>query len=133
MAVLLVSRWDVYTKTGTTYGFFFYIAIAFVIIAFKETVLDFIKKRVLLSVSVIFFVFSLVMLVFAEEMVYISGVSTLGAVMQGFVSCVADVYENHSKVMIDGVMRPNLAKAISHKQAWAEAYGVFVVKTEDKE
>lgn len=128
MIVLLISRWEVYTKTGTTLGFFFYIAVAFVIIAFKDIVLDFIKKRALLSVSCIVFAFSLVMLVFAEEMVYISGVSTFAAVLQGFISCVADVYDNHSKILKDGVMRPNLGKAIPQKQAWAEAYGVLLVE-----
>ena len=123
MTILFLVNIDAYRSDGSIFGFWGLVIIAFVFIAFKNTFINLVKDRTLVTVSALFLIFSLLMHYLASEMILISMMSFSGALVQSFFDGVADVYNEHSYVLIEGVKRRNRKKAISQKEAWAEAYG----------
>ena len=130
MLLLFLINMDAYKTDGSLFGFWGIVILAFVFIAFKTTFINLIKNRTLMTVSGLFLVFSILMQYVAQEMVLISFISFVGAIAQSFLDCVADVYENHSYYMDNGIKRRNRRRAIKQKDAWAEAYGFFGGKHE---
>nr|DAV17456.1 MAG TPA: hypothetical protein [Caudoviricetes sp.] len=122
MAALFFANRAAYVSEGASVGFFGYIIIAFLVVCFKNTVLEFIKTKTLLSVSVIIFAFSVLMLYLSKQMIMISTVSMIGSIFQSIFEAVADVYERYTWVMEEGIKHKNRKKAIPDKQAWLEAY-----------
>lgn len=122
MGILFFINRERYDSDGSFVGFFGYIAIFFVILAYKNAFNNLMKNKTLLTVSAVLFVFSLIMHYLAKEMMLITGVSFVGAIFQSIFQAVADVYENHSKIVIDGVNRRNTNPAIPDADAWREAF-----------
>ena len=122
MGILFIINRERYDSDGSMVGFFGYIAIFFVILAYKNSFQNLVKNKTLLTVSAVLFVFSLIMHYLADEMMLITGVSFVGAIFQSVLQAVADVYETHSKIIVDGVQRRNTGPAISDAEAWREAY-----------
>ena len=122
MGILFALNKERYDSDGSVVGFFGYIILFFVILACKNSFSNLVKNKTLLTVSGILFVFSLLMHYLATEMMLITGVSFGGALLQNIFQAVADVYENHSKITVDGAIRKNTAPAISDAEAWREAY-----------
>lgn len=122
MAVLFLLNKEKYDSDGSMFGFFGYVVLFFVILAFKNAFLNLIRNKTLLTVSAVLFIFSLMMHYLADEMMIITAVSLVGSVLQSIIQVVADVYEQYSKVTVDGITRRNTAPAIPDAQAWREAY-----------
>ncbi len=127
MAALFIANADVYKSDGSIFGFWGVVILAFVCLSFKTTFINLIKNRTLMTVSGLFFLFSIIMHYLSSEMILISAVSFFGAVLQSIFEVVADVYNEHSYMLVDGVKKRNRKKAISQKEAWAEAYGLIGV------
>lgn len=123
MVILFLINIDAYRSDGSIFGFWGIVIIAFIFIAFKNTFVSMIKNRTLITVSALFLVFSILMHYLASEMILISMMSFSGALVQSFFDGVADVYEEHSYTLVEGVKRRNRKRAIPQKEAWAEAYG----------
>lgn len=123
MTILFIANIDTYSSGGGIFGFWGFIVLAFVFISFKQNIIDIFKKQALLSVSGVFFIFSLVMRFLATEMLLITCVSFLASLIASFVFIVADTYELMSYKLVDGVKQKNLDKAVPDKKAWAMAYG----------
>ena len=128
MTILFIVNIDSYSSGGGIFGFWGFIVLAFVFISFKQNVIDMFKKQTLLSVSGVFFIFSLIMRFLATEMLLITCVSFLASLLSSFVSIVADTYELLSYKLIDGVKQKNLDKAMPDKKAWAMAYGLCYIE-----
>lgn len=112
-----------YASGGNMFGFFGFVILFFVILSFKNAFLRMIRNKTLLTVSAIVLVFSILMQYLAENMILISTVSLIAASVQSVIEVVADTYEVHSWVEVNGIRKRNPAKAISDKEAWKEAYG----------
>ena len=123
MASLFFVNRKEYASGGNMFGFFGFVIMFLVILSFKNAFLRMIRNKTLLTVSAILLIFSILMQYLGESMILISTVSLIAASMQSIIEVVADVYEVHSWVMVDGVKKRNPAKAISDSQAWREAYG----------
>ena len=123
MVVLFIVNVDAYQTDGSIFGFWGFVILAFIFISFKSTFINLIKNRTLMTVSGLFLIFSIMMQYLAQEMILISTMSFAGAVMQSFFEGVADVYDTHSYILVEGVKRRNRKKALSQSEAWAEAYG----------
>ena len=123
MVILFLANMDAYKTDGSIFGFWGFVILGFVFIAFKGTFINLIKNRTLMTVSGIVLLFAILMQYIAQEMILISMMSFGGAVMQSFLEGVADVYENYSWITVDGVKKRNRKKAIPQAEAWAEAYG----------
>lgn len=123
MAALFLLNLDAYKTDGSIFGFWGFVILAFVFVAFKNSFLNLIKNRTLITVSGMFLIFAVLMNYLASEMILISSVSFVGAVLQSVIGVVADVYSDHAYITVDGIKRLNGKKALSQKQAWAEAYG----------
>ena len=108
MITLFIVNYQEYDKDGGAVGFWGIIVIAFAI-----------------------FVVALVMKNIAGQMLLISAVSAIAALLSSFVSVVSDVFVEHSFKMVDGEKVKNSAPAISDKQAWLEAYGYIFSKEEE--
>lgn len=122
MIVLFCINKDKYVTEGGAFGFFGYILLIFVVVSFKNTFLDLIKSKTLLTVSAILFLFSLLMRYLADEMLIISVFSFAGALLQLLFQLVADVYDAHAYITENGIKRKNRAPALTDAQAWKEAY-----------
>lgn len=112
-----------YASGGNMFGFFGFVILFFIILSFKNAFLKLIRNKTLLTVSAIVLVFSILMQYLADNMILISTVSLIGASLQSVIEVVADTYEIHSWVEVNGVRRRNPSKAISDREAWKEAYG----------
>ena len=123
MMLLFIVNVDAYRTDGSIFGFWGFVILAFIFIAFKSTFINLIKNRTLMTVSGLLLIFSIMMHYLAQEMILISTMSFAGAAMQSFFEGVADVYENHSFVTVDGIKKRNRKKALPQSEAWAEAYG----------
>lgn len=122
MLVLFSINKDKYITEGGAFGFFGYIVLIFVVVSFKNTFLELIKSKTLLTVSAILVLFSLLMRYLADEMLIISVFSFVGALLQLLFQLVADVYDAHTYVIENGIKRKNRAPALTDAQAWKEAY-----------
>ena len=122
MGILFYFNMEKYDSDGSAVGFFGYVVLIFVVIAGKNSFNNLIKNKTVMTMSVVLFIFSILMHYLADEMMLITGVSFVGAVLQNILQAVADVYEKHSKIIIDGVERRNTSPAISDADAWREAY-----------
>ena len=122
MVTLFCINKDKYITEGGAFGFFGYIVLVFVVVSFKNAFVSLIKSKTLLTVSVILFLFSLLMRYLADEMMIISFFSLIGASLQLLFQFVADVYEANAYVVENGIKRKNRAPALSDAQAWKEAY-----------
>lgn len=122
MALLFILNHDAYAGKASAFGFWGYIILIFVIAAFKDKFLTFFKNGSLLTISAIFFVIALTMRYLSEEMILISLVSLIGSLLSTFIDVVGDVYEWHSKIIVDGIEQKNMKRAIPDAQAWKEAY-----------
>ena len=122
MMVLFLINHNKYITEGGAFGFFGYILMIFIVVSFKNTFLDLIKSKTLLTVSAILFLFALLMKYLADEMLIITVFSFIGAALQLLFQMVADVYENHAYVTENGIKRKNRAPALTDAQAWKEAY-----------
>jgi len=131
MITLFIVNYQEYDKDGGAVGFWGIIVIAFVVLAFKGYILNLFKKQPITTVSIAIFVVALVMKNIAGQMLLISAVSAIAALLSSFVSVVSDVFVEHSFKMVDGEKVKNSAPAISDKQAWLEAYGYIFSKEEE--
>lgn len=131
MITLFIVNYQEYDKDGGAVGFWGIIVIAFVVLAFKGYILNLFKKQPITTVSIAIFVVALVMKNIAGQMILISAVSAIAALLSSFVSVVSDVFVEHSFKMVDGEKVKNSAPAISDKQAWLEAYGYIFSKEEE--
>lgn len=121
MLLFFINRGK-YITDGGAFGFFGYIFLIFIVVSFKNTFLDLIKSKTLLTVSAILFLFSLLMKYLADEMLIITVFSFIGAALQLLFQLVADVYEAHAYITENGIKRKNRAPALTDAQAWKEAY-----------
>lgn len=129
MTLLFILNRGAYKTEASIFGFWGYVILGLLIIAFKGAFLEMFKKRTVLSVSAVFFVFSLIMLYMAKEMVLIAGVSLVASILQSFVGIVEDVYARLSWIIAeDGTRRKNPKKALPDKDAWREAYGFIAAE-----
>ena len=131
MITLFIVNYQEYDKDGGAVGFWGIIVIAFVVLAFKGYILNLFKKQPITTVSIAIFVVALVMKNIAGQMLLISAVSAIAALLSSFVSVVSDVFVEHSFKMADGEKVKQSAPAISDKQAWLEAYGYIFSKDEE--
>lgn len=122
MALLFILNHEAYAGKASAIGFWGYIILIFVIAAFKDKFLTLFKNSSLLTISAIFFVIALTMRYLSDEMILIALVSLVGSVLSTFIDIVGDVYERHSKIIVDGVEQKNRKPAIPDKEAWKEAY-----------
>lgn len=121
LAILFAVENARYLKTaGTSLSFFGYVIIALVLVAFKDKLIEAGKKNVILSVSIGIFVVSAIMRYLADELLLISGISLLGAIMSTVIEPVADVYKARADKDKAG---DGDGTTLSHKNAWRLAYG----------
>lgn len=121
LIVLFSVNYGSYIRSaGTSLSFFGYIIIAMILIAFKDKFLEFAKKNVVLSVSLVVFIVSIVMQYLAQELMLISGVSLFGAFLSCIVEPVADVYHVRAEKEKAG----EVVDVPTHKNAWRLAYGL---------
>ena len=123
MLVLFLVRIEKYTQTAGALSFFGFVIIIFIVLFFKNQLLDFSKKDVLLTFSIALLVISVVTRYVFTEMLWIASTSVVGSVLSRLVNVVADVYANYEYKIIDGIKKKNLDRAQTAKQAWREAYG----------
>ena len=123
MATLFFINRKEYASGGNMFGFFGFVILFFVILSFKNAFLRMIRNKTLLTVSAIVLIFSVLMQYLADNMILISTVSLVAASIQSIIEVVADTYEVHSWVIVNGVKKRNPDKAITDAQAWREAYG----------
>ena len=116
-------------SAGTSLSFFGYVIIALILVAFKDKLIEAGKKNVILSVSIGIFVVSAVMRYLADELLLISGVSLLGAIMSTVIEPVADVFKARADKDKAG---EGDGTTLSHKNAGRLAYG-FREEEERKE
>ena len=130
MLILFAVENTHYLKsTGTTLSFFGYVIVAFILVAFKDKLIEAGKKNVILSVSLVVFIVSAIMCYLSEELLLISGVSLLGALGSTVMEPVADVYKARADRDKDGT---GDGTTVTHKNAWRLAYG-FREKEEERE
>lgn len=122
MALLFILNHEAYAGKASAFGFWGYIILIFVIAAFKDKFLTLFKNSSLLTISAIFFVIALTMRYLSDEMTLIALVSLIGSLLSTFVDVVGDVYERHSKVIVDGIEQKNRKPAMPDAEAWKEAY-----------
>lgn len=121
LAILFAVNYGSYIRSaGTSLSFFGYIIIALILIAFKDKFLEFAKKNVVLSVSLVIFIVSIIMQYLAQELMLISGVSLFGAFLSCVVEPVADVYHVRAEKEKAG----DEVEVPTHKNAWRLAYGL---------
>ena len=91
MFVLFVVKLNEYT-TDSRLGFYAIIVLAFVIVAFKDTIKNIFNYNLLLSVSVILLVCALLGYTIGREMILISTCSVIASIISMFFGVVADTY-----------------------------------------
>lgn len=128
MVVLFAVNYKEYDKDGGAVGFWGIVVVAFVVLAFKNYILNLFKKQPITTVSIGVFVVALIMRNIAGQMLLISAVSAVAALLSSFVSVVADVYVEHSSKIVNAEKIKNHEPGISDKQAWLEAYGYLFTK-----
>lgn len=119
LVLFAVQKGNYIKSAGTSLSFFGYIIIFFLLIAFKDKVLDFAKKNIILSVSLVVFIISIVMRYLADELTWISGISLVGAVASMVIEPVSEVYKKRA----DKDVETGTYDLLSHKNAWRLAYG----------
>ena len=123
MLILFIARKDKYLQAENTIGFFGFLLIIFVVIFFEKQIFgDKLTGKRFIIISGILFLFSFLTQYIAEELVWITGVSTLSAILASFINEVAEVYSRYEFKEIEGVKRKNPDKALPQKEAWKEAY-----------
>ncbi len=122
MAILFLINGEKYITDGCAFGFFGYIVLILVVVSFKNTFVNLIKSKTLLTVSAILFLFALLMKYLADEMLIITVFSFIGAALQLLFQLVADVYEAHAYITENGIKHKNRSRALTDAQAWKEAY-----------
>lgn len=133
MFVLFVLKLNEYT-TDSRLGFYAIIVLAFVIVAFKDTIKNIFNYNLLLSVSVILLICALLGYTIGREMILISTCSVIASIISMFFGVVADTYAEYAFFTDkNGIKRKNLEVAISDKQAWRESYGFCFAKEEKPE
>ena len=133
MSILFFVNLGEYDRDAGIFGFWGFVVLAFIILAFKNYVLEFFKKRTLLTVSIIFFIVSFITRYIADELLLITAVSMIAALLSTFVEIVADTYNEYSYKTVDGVRTKNLAPALTDKEAWRLSYGFILTNEEDNE
>lgn len=123
MAMLFFVNYNAYKQEGGAVGFWGFVLLGFVFLAFKEQILTLFKKRMLMSLSGTLFIFAILMQFIADQIILITGVSFAAGLLSSFISVVGDVYAERSYRMVDGEKIKNTSPAIPDKQAWLEAYG----------
>ena len=130
MLILFFVNMKEYT-TNSRISFFGIIIIAFVIIAFKETVRKIINYDLFLSVNVAIFVVSLLAYFLAEKLILITAVSFVGCVLSSFVGAIATTYYNLSFIVdANGNKRKDTKPGLTLKQALKETYLSALTKGE---
>lgn len=124
MLILFFANHDEYKSDGSFFGFFGFVIMAFLVLAFKKSVIAFFKGKTLLCVSLLLLIFSCLMEYLAGNMILIAAVSAVGSVMQSVMEPVADVYEGYAYIEDGSGRHLNRAPAIPDAQAWREAYGL---------
>ena len=124
MLALLIIRREHYASPEKAIGIFGIMIIFFVVLYFQKQLFS-MKGKAFIIISGLLFVFSIITRFIAEELEIITGVSFVAAVISEFINIVANVYEDYEYKMIDGVKRKNTERAITQKQAWREAYGIW--------
>lgn len=127
--MLLVYFVFFFTGTPKTQvGFWGYIIIFMCLIFFKKVVMKAMTKQPMLTISIILFIFGLVLSDMGESMAIIGLASLIGALCSTIFLKVEKVYEANAYIAVNGnvnVMQRNPAKAIPDKEAWKIAYGVI--------
>ena len=133
MSVLFAANYGEYKSDGAVIGFWGIILIAFVVLAFKDFVINFFKKQPLTTISLAIFIISMITAKLSGQLQLISGVALAASVLSSFVSVISDSFMNHAYIVQpNGEKTLNAAPAISVRQAAMEAYGfVFADKKND--
>lgn len=109
-----------------------YMVLIFLLVGFKSKFADFAKKNTVLTVSLVIFVISLVMRYLADELLLLSTVSLIGAVLSSVIEPVTDVYLAHAYTDIERRIKSE-ERALPDKTAWKLAYGFLTVKKNNPE
>ena len=124
MSVLFAANYGEYKSDGAVIGFWGIILIAFVVLAFKDFVINFFKKQPLTTISLAIFIISMITAQLSGQLQLISGVALAASVLSSFVSVISDSFMNHAYIIMpNGEKTLNTAPAISVRQAAMEAYG----------
>lgn len=126
MTVLFLANVSAYTTTEKAVGFWGFVLIAFIILMFKNTIVEAFKKRAQVSLSAAVLIISVLFNYMASELTLIAAVSLVAAILASFVEVVADTYDTMSYKLVDGVKVKNPAVGMPDKEAWAVSYGVIV-------
>ena len=109
-----------------------YLVLIFLLIGFKSKFADFAKKNTVLTVSLVIFVISLVMRYLADELLLLSTVSLIGAVLSSVIEPVTEVYLAHAYTDVERKIKSE-ERALPDKTAWKLAYGFLTVKKNNPE
>ena len=135
MLVLFLVEHEKYLSTPSySFSFFGYAIVFLIIIAFKNVVLECLKKNLMLSLSLTLFIVSIITYYLADNLLLISFVSVIGSAFSFVVDKVADVYYANAYVCKDnnGIKQKNPAQALSDKEAWKIAYWVIEETNENE-
>jgi len=127
MAVLFGLNSDTYLSDstgGTSIGFWGFVMLVFMVIAFKNKIMEFSKKNSVMTLSVGVFLISLIMQFIANQLLIISIASIAGSILSHTVEGVADYYYSVSYKELNESSRVRLNLAtVPQKEAWKQAYG----------
>jgi hypothetical protein len=130
LGVLFGFNHEAYISSpSASFSFFGYVIIMLGVLSFKNNFTEATKKNPVMTVSVVILAVSFIMQYLATQLLLISTVSLGGCVLSAAVEPVADVYFMSAFEMVGERKRLTSSKAISHKNAWRQAFG-FKAKEE---
>lgn len=127
MAILFGLNSSTYisdTTGGKSIGFWGFVMLIFIVLAFKNKIQEFGTKNSILTVSILVFAVSLIMRLIADQLMLISLCSIGGAVLSSGFEPVADYYYSvsYKQISEDIRVKANLP-TMPQKEAWRQAYG----------
>ncbi len=132
LAILLGVNFNEYfVREGFSIGFVGYIVLLFAIIALKSKFTTFMKNNTILTFSIAMFAISLIMRYLADEILLISTLSLVGAIMSSIVEPVVTVYNSLAYVGSGEDRHRINTRAIPDREAWKRAY-CFVAEDDNE-
>lgn len=118
------------TTGGKSIGFWGFVMLIFIVLAFKNKIKELGTKNAVMTVSILVFSISLIMRLIADQLMIISLCSIGGSVLSNMVEPVADYYYSvaYKQLNEDVRVKQNLA-TIPQKIAWRQAYGFVKTPT----
>ena len=124
MTLLFFINLGAYTNNSGSVNFWGIVLFVGIVLAFKNYIIDVFKKRTLLAVNIALLLMAIIMRYLSDEVILITAVGGVSALIATFVEIVADTYDLMSYRLVDGVKIKNTAPALSDKEAWQQAYGI---------